>query len=54
MHCAFCNENIEREDMELGEVVCIEGNYWHSDCFTEYFGISPDEALATEEVVEEY
>jgi len=49
MQCSFCNEPIEREDMEMGEVVCVEGNYWHHDCFIEYFGVTPEEALAVEE-----
>ncbi|GMU94375.1 MAG: hypothetical protein AMXMBFR4_34330 [Candidatus Hydrogenedentota bacterium] len=38
MHtCALCNETIEEVDFEIGGVEVIQGEYWHADCFAEYF-----------------
>ena len=36
--CTLCNEHIEEFQMELGEAVEVDGEYWHADCFAEYFG----------------
>ena len=46
-HCALCNESFEPIAFELGEVVQIEDEYWHVECYTEYFGEVPetDEAV---------
>jgi hypothetical protein len=40
-HCALCNESIEPISLELGEAYEIDGEYWHAECYAEYF----DEAL---------
>lgn len=44
MRCTLCNEEIESSDIEFGEVEIIEGEYWHADCFAEYFGEVLEEA----------
>lgn len=36
--CTLCNEHIEEFQFELGEAVEVDGEYWHADCFAEYFG----------------
>jgi hypothetical protein len=33
----FCNEHIEESEFELDEVYEIDGEYWHAECYTEYF-----------------
>ena len=38
MQCSLCNEFFEQIDIELGEIVTIEDEHWHVDCYTEYFG----------------
>ncbi len=38
MRCALCNELIEETQLEFEEAYKIEDEYWHSDCFAEYFG----------------
>lgn len=42
--CAFCNEAIEDIDIQFGDVEVINGEYWHPECFAEYF----DESLEDE------
>ncbi len=37
MRCSFCNEPIEDSEFDFGEVYEIEGEYWHMDCYAEYF-----------------
>lgn len=37
MRCRLCNEHIEDIEMQFGDVVEIEGEYWHGECFAEYF-----------------
>jgi hypothetical protein len=41
MRCTLCNEHIEQVDFDFKEVVELDGEYWHADCYAEYF----DEAL---------
>jgi len=36
--CTLCNEHIEDVDFEFGEAVDLEGEYWHAECYQEYFG----------------
>ncbi len=37
MHCALCNESFEQVEIEFGEVLKVEDEYWHQDCYAEYF-----------------
>lgn len=39
--CALCNELIEDVHIQFGEFERIEDEYWHVECYAEYF----DEAL---------
>ena len=43
MQCRLCNEAFEQVDLDFGEVIQIEDEYWHAECYAEYF----DEALET-------
>lgn len=36
--CALCNEQIEDVLIEFGDAVKIRGEYWHAECYEEYFG----------------
>ena len=38
MRCTLCNEHIEEVDFQFGDVVQLEEEYWHADCYVEYFG----------------
>lgn len=35
--CALCNERIEPIDIQFGDVKIVNGEYWHLDCYAEYF-----------------
>lgn len=37
MHCTLCNEWIEPVELQFGDAYVIEGEYWHKECFSEYF-----------------
>ncbi len=37
MRCALCNEAIEEKDLDLGEARDMDGEYWHTECYAEYF-----------------
>ena len=38
MHrCALCNEHIEEVDIQFNEVAILDDEYWHLDCYAEYF-----------------
>ena len=37
MRCTLCNEHIEEIDFQFGDVCEVEGEYWHLECFAEYF-----------------
>jgi len=43
MQCRLCNESFEQVDIDFGEVVRLGDEYWHVECYAEYF----DEALET-------
>jgi hypothetical protein len=44
MHlCALCNERIDDIQIEFDEFVELDGEYWHVECYAEYF----DEVLET-------
>ncbi|HOJ33737.1 MAG TPA: hypothetical protein PKY35_10305 [Candidatus Hydrogenedentes bacterium] len=42
--CAFCNEVIEPVDIQFGDVRIVNGEYWHLDCYAEYFDEVLEEA----------
>ncbi len=45
MHrCALCNEHIEEVDIQFNEVAILDDEYWHLDCYAEYFGEVFEEA----------
>ena len=37
MQCTLCNEGFERAEIDLGEVIKVEGEFWHSACYDEYY-----------------
>lgn len=37
MNCWLCNEPIEDIEIQFGEIEVIDGEYWHAECFEEYF-----------------
>ncbi|HOZ45666.1 MAG TPA: hypothetical protein PLO37_08800 [Candidatus Hydrogenedentes bacterium] len=37
MRCALCNEHIENVELEFGDAIEVEGEYWHVECYAEYF-----------------
>ena len=42
MHiCSLCNDTIVDIDIQFGEYKRIDDEYWHLECYSEYF----DEAL---------
>lgn len=38
MQCRLCNEQIEQHEFDFEEAFKLEDEYWHADCFAEYFG----------------
>jgi hypothetical protein len=38
--CTLCNEAFEQVDMDFGEIIEIEEECWHAECYAEYFGES--------------
>ena len=46
MHCPLCNEPIEEEHMEFTEIVELDGEYWHAECYAEYFEYELEEVLS--------
>lgn len=38
MHCCtLCNEPFESVELQFGDVIEVEGEFWHVECFAEYF-----------------
>ncbi|MCH7910625.1 MAG: hypothetical protein IIB38_13545 [Candidatus Hydrogenedentes bacterium] len=37
MQCSLCNEAFEQIEIELGEIITIDDEHWHVDCYAEYF-----------------
>lgn len=37
MLCSLCNESFEQAEIELGEVITIDDEHWHAECYAEYF-----------------
>ena len=45
MHtCALCNEAIEDIDVQFGDVRVLDNEYWHLECYAEYFDEMLEEA----------
>jgi len=45
--CALCNEAVDSVELEFGDAVELDnGEYWHYECYTEYFGEAPSVGLA--------
>lgn len=36
--CTLCNEAFDHVQLQFGEVIEVEGEFWHVECFDEYFG----------------
>ncbi|GMW03529.1 MAG: hypothetical protein AMXMBFR84_46630 [Candidatus Hydrogenedentota bacterium] len=41
--CAFCNEHIEEILVHFGDVRILDEEYWHLECYAEYFGEALEE-----------
>ena len=37
MQCALCNEPIEYVELYFGDIVELDEEYWHVECYAEYF-----------------
>lgn len=37
-HCTLCNEAFVQVEFEFGEVVEVDEELWHQECYAEYFG----------------
>lgn len=35
--CPLCNEAIDEKEIQFGEVKMLGDEYWHLDCYAEYF-----------------
>ncbi len=42
MQCTLCNEYIDEVELEFDDVVQIEEEYWHGECYAEYFDESEE------------
>ncbi len=38
MQCQLCNEHIEDVEFQFEDAFEIDGEFWHSECYAEYFG----------------
>ena len=43
MQCRLCNEAFEQVELDFGEIVQVDDEFWHLECYAEYYG----EALET-------
>lgn len=43
MQCTLCNEPIEPVELEFDDAYDIEGEFWHADCYAEYFDLALEE-----------
>ena len=43
MQCTLCNEPIEEVEITFGEVTIEDGEYWHNECYAEYFEVALEE-----------
>jgi len=39
--CALCNEHIEDVLVQFGDAIKAQGEFWHAECYEEYFGEVP-------------
>ena len=37
MRCALCNEPIDYVELRFDGIIEMHGEYWHTECFAEYF-----------------
>lgn len=42
--CALCNEVIMEVDIQFGDVEILDKEYWHLECYAEYFDEVLEEA----------
>jgi hypothetical protein len=42
MQCTLCNEHIEDIELEFGDAVEVDDEYWHAECYAEYFDLSAE------------
>lgn len=35
--CQLCNELFEQAEFDFNEVIQINGEYWHTACYAEYY-----------------
>ena len=40
MQCTLCNETFEQIEIDFGEVLKMDDEYWHAECYSEYFEVS--------------
>lgn len=45
MHCTLCNELIEESALVFGEACHVDEEYWHTECYAEYFEETLEEVL---------
>ena len=45
--CTLCNEVIEDVEFQFNEAYEVDEEYWHAECYAEYFG-EPLEPAADE------
>ncbi len=36
--CTLCNEDISDMELRFGDAVELDEEFWHSECYAEYFG----------------
>ena len=37
MQCALCNEHVDEVELQFGDVIEVDNEYWHIECYAEYF-----------------
>ena len=37
MQCALCNEHIDGVELQFGDAIELDNEYWHIECYAEYF-----------------
>ena len=42
MRCALCNEHIDDVELQFGDAVEFDEEYWHTECYAEYFELELD------------
>lgn len=36
--CTLCNEDITDIELQFGDAVELDEEFWHAECYAEYFG----------------